>query len=212
MKTSFLYMYRGGMERMVWAAVVVLLIIIISLQYVNFHPERFVSLNDASLESVAAAGMDDLDLNEYGNISLSGDIDTTRQRVFYHGNNDSEFENSDLIEQSVLGGSDIFQPASGFQGVSAASHAGLNAFTMAGPSGLPYFDDMSMYDTPLSGSYDMDELLARKQQHRGAINQKATEGRVRSTKNLYAKYFQNELDENSNRIWWDDSGSEESGN
>ena len=67
----------------------------------------------------------------------------------------------------------------------------------------------AQYQEPLNErALSMDDKLARKQQHRADINKRAIDGRVRATKNLYEKYFANELAENEARDWWDGEASD----
>jgi hypothetical protein len=184
-------------------ALIIVLIVIIFVSMPMFHKYIY---GETGKESFLDT--DDTDYSDYGNISASWDMDSLLQRTpRIPFNNSDEIDNSDIVDQVISGGDTVFQPAHGV-GVSATTNASMNSFTLAGPSGLPYFDDISIYDSPTNGQINIDEKLAISQQHRGSIARKAVEGHVRSTRNLYQKYFTNELNENSNRIWWDDSSEE----
>jgi hypothetical protein len=149
--------------------------------------------------------LDDTEFSQYNNISLSEDIDMMQQRLtgldFSDSSNDPE--NAATADEALYRGNPVFQPATMSGGVTPTSHAGMDKFTLAGPAGLPMFDSESSYDISLTGAADVDELLARKQQHRSAINEKAIQGYVRSTRNIFQKYFTDELAENEQREWWD---------
>lgn len=188
---------------------VIIVIILIFLAFLGTRVEKFIDLTtDPIINNSNNIDSDDLGFSEYDNISLTRDIDSLQQRVpiiNFPGN--SEIDNSDLITQIVNHGDTVFQPAHGF-GVSTTSNASMNSFTLGGPSGLPFLDDESVYDSPTNGQINIDEKLAINQQHRGSIAKKAIEGFVRNTRNVYQKYFTDELNENSNRIWWDNSSDE----
>ena len=49
---------------------------------------------------------------------------------------------------------------------------------------------------------NMDELIIDRMNIHNHRAKEALDGRARVTKNLYQKYFTNELDENENREWW----------
>lgn len=48
-----------------------------------------------------------------------------------------------------------------------------------------------------------DELIANKMAHMSTKNRNAIHNRVRFTSNNFRKYFQEELDENEDRVWWE---------
>jgi hypothetical protein len=139
------------------------------------------------------------DHSKYGNIIESSDIDMMDQRL--HGldlsdpaGREQRIDNSDVVEMALNKGNAVFQPNG--VGVSATNSVDLASFTLHEPG------VMSAYDLPQSNFMDLDEVLSRKQQHRANMNKKATDGHVRSTKNIYNKYFKNELDENEKRVWY----------
>ena len=162
--------------------------------------EKFAPNNAATEGDDVRLDTDDNSMSIYGNMSLANDMDSTQQRIPNIDLTRGEIDNSDLVEQVVQRGNTVFQPAN--LGVTAASSAQLTNFTLAGPSGIPIYDHMPTYSIAQNNHNSIDELLARKQQHRGSMNQRAIDGRVRSTKNLYKRYFQNELDENEKRVWY----------
>ncbi len=59
-----------------------------------------------------------------------------------------------------------------------------------------------------TGEENIDELLTRKQVHRSNMNRTALDGKVRSTRAIYEKYFTSELDENDDRVWWSSEAQE----
>lgn len=146
---------------------------------------------------------DDMGYSNFNNISLSNDIDSLTQRTPNIAFPRNEIDNSDVIDQMY--GDTVFQPAHSI-GVSATTNASMTAFNLGGPGGL--MDEESPYDSPTNGQINIDEKLAISQQHRGSIARKAIEGYVRNTKNVYQKYFTNELSENAAREWWDNSSEE----
>lgn len=133
---------------------------------------------------------DNYEISKYNNISTSEDIDMTKQeeapmpRLFL----DNTIDNSDVIEMAITKGTTLFQPN------------GTGFSPLKGIADIPkHFND---YDIPLSGQQNVDEMLSRKQQQRAATNKRALDGAVRATKELYNKYFQEELDENEKRVWY----------
>lgn len=168
--------------------------------------------------------MDDTEFSPYGNIKTSSDIDSMMQRntnMDYIGYNDvgdggeirvidnsgeirvidnsgeiRVIDNSDLIEDFMQKSSSIFQPNTA-QGVTATSSAYHSNFTLHEPGMF------LQYSTPInSRGYTADEGMSRLQQHRSSINKRAIDGAVRTTKNRFAKFFANELDENEKRVWY----------
>jgi hypothetical protein len=132
----------------------------------------------------------------YGNISLA-DVDSlAAQRVFMSADasgTDGIIDNSDAVA-AALGYATTFQPNQ--LGVTPTTSGALGSFQMGEPGRTVPFQ------IPLSGTLDADELLARKQQHNGGRNKRAIDGAVRSTADLYRKYFQNELAEAEGNDWW----------
>lgn len=104
-------------------------------------------------------------------------------------------DNSAAVEEAISRGNTVFQPSA--QGVSTTSSAMLSNFNLAEPGPIPDFS------IPLNNrATSVDESLARKMQHRGAMNKKAIDGAVRTTKNKFQQLFRNELDENEGQNWW----------
>lgn len=141
--------------------------------------------------------------SEYDNISLPRDIDSVEQRridLDLRGLNQSTtIDNSDAVEDAVSRFSSTFQPSNS-QGVTSTSSAELAGTTLGEPERQRL---LLAYSVPFNdGAYDLDESLARGQQHRGTINKRAIDGAVRSTKNVFQRTLQNELDENEEREWW----------
>jgi hypothetical protein len=138
-------------------------------------------------------------ISQYGNIGISNDVDTLFQRNTDLDMTDvapDDLDNSDYVQESIQKGSSIFQPNTA-QGVTASQGAYHSNFKLAQP-GL-YME----YSVPINPrGYTADEALARKQQHRSDINKKAIDGAVRSTRNIFNKFFQNELHENETNEWW----------
>jgi len=77
---------------------------------------------------------------------------------------------------------------------------------------MSYSRGLYSYDPlfPCSGQFknynhealDIDDGLSRRQQYRSLINKKAIDGRVRSTRAIYDKYFAAEFDEAPRHEWW----------
>lgn len=137
---------------------------------------------------------DDYEISKYGNISTSEDIDMTRQEmpmnlnIPYASPESDKIDNSDVIEMAITRGTTLFQPNG--QGFSP-----LNGI-------VPTPSIFAKYDIPLSGQQNADEMLARKQQQRAATSKRSLDGAVRATRDLFCKYFQEELDENEHRVWY----------
>ena len=126
-------------------------------------------------------------------------IDPQLQRQYAVGYGNSELDNTDVVMQSIAPNA-LFQPIN--QGVSATSNAQLSNFTM----GEPGYSIMA--EAPQTNLASADELVARKQQHNLGLSRRAIDGAVRSTRNKFDKYFQNELTENEGRVWWSSEASE----
>ena len=141
----------------------------------------------------------DGDLSPYGNITVSGDVDTLFQRKTTLDMTDvkpDDLDNSDMVQIAMQRGSSIFQPNTA-QGTTASQAGYHSNFKLAQPG--MYME----YSVPINPrGYTADEALARLQQHRSEINKKAIDGAVRSTRNVFEKYFVNELKENEDREWW----------
>jgi hypothetical protein len=201
-------------SELIWAIIIVTLILLIVFGIVyKSHWEGFipVSNNPVVNGDIVNIDSDDLGLSDYGNISLSGDIDSMQQRVIgldFPPDLSEKIDNSDVIAQIVNRGDTVFQPSHAY-GVSTTTNASLTPMVIASRSNLPYLDDESSYDSP-TGALTIDEKLAISQQHRGAQSKRAIDGYVRSTRNLYEKYFTNELDESA-RVkegWWGQSSDD----
>ena len=131
-------------------------------------------------------------LSKYDNISMSEDVDMSKQDVYglQGGNNlNNQIDNADVIELAITRGTSLFQPQP------------KNGFTSL--KGLiDGNDNLYGYTIPLTGQQDVDELLARKQAQRGIMNKRSLDGAVRSTKKIFVKYLTDELAENEKRVWW----------
>lgn len=151
---------------------------------------------------------DDRFYGKYQNVDMT-DMDSMLQRPYNvnfgkdagpsdgtgMGAGSNVIDNSAAVEEAISRGNTVFQPS--MQGVSVTSSAMLSNFNMAEPGPIPD------YAIPLNNrATSVDESLARKMQHRGAMNKKAIDGAVRTTKNKFAQLFRNELDENEGRYWW----------
>lgn len=127
---------------------------------------------------------------------LPPEVDTINQRITNIIYPNDTLDNSDAVQNYLQKGSSIFQPGTA-QGVTTTSSANHSNFTLAQPGMY------NQYSVPLNPrGYNADEALARKQQHRGNMNKRAIDGMVRSTRNVFQKYFTDELKENENREWW----------
>jgi hypothetical protein len=148
---------------------------------------------------------DNVDEDEYmgpqQNIRLS-EVDTALQRPT--GLNlaigqvpteiNSSIDTSDVVQRVLTRGNVVYEP--NMQGVSATTAAQISNFNLAEPG------PTTLYSIARTNKTNVDEQLTRKQMHRGAMNKKAIDGKVRSTKNIYQKYFLNELDENEHKVWY----------
>lgn len=161
-------------------------------------PSNTVSSDETTLN----VNTDDDRYSEYNNISLSRDIDTMTQRradLVFSNDPSKPIDNSDLIHEAAMNYSSTFQPQLS-QGVTASQSADGSGFNLGEPDAPA---GIIKYSVPLNDfAYDLDESLARKQQHRSDMNKKAIDGAVRSTRNIYQKYFSNELNTNSEKQWW----------
>ena len=150
-------------------------------------------------ESKVEVNPDEYEFSKYGNISLSNDIDMSQQRVYASvGSPNDPIDNSDVIDMAVSKGSMLYQSINN----NITPIKSTMSQDVLGSSGTVE------YDIPMTGSQTIDEVLARKQQHRASINKKAIDGHVRSTKKIYEKYFKDELDENESKVWWSSEAQE----
>jgi hypothetical protein len=147
---------------------------------------------------------DDRRFSEFGNISLIDDIDSTHQRradliIPSTPDVEEDLDNGDMVGASMLKHSSLFLPNNA-QGVTPTSSAYMSSFTLGEPD--PGTASIQ-YSVPLDDSgFNLDQALARGQQHRASINKRAIDGAVRATKNLYKRVFGNELAEHEEREWW----------
>ena len=141
---------------------------------------------------------DNYDLSKYGNISMSDDIDSWKQRNHDMSIPESDtIDMSDIVESVIQRGTSDYQPANS-EGVTTTSSAYHNHLKLGEPG-----NQLAEYMVPANESgYNLDQALARKQQHIGSINKRAIDGMVRNTKNVFARTLQNELNENAEREWW----------
>jgi len=165
----------------------------------HMEEPREITNSTVSKDGQILIDTDENALSQYGNIGTSGDIDTLFQRKTDLDMTDvtpDDLDNSDFVQESIQKGSSIFQPNTA-QGVTASQAAYHSNFKLAQPG--MYME----YSVPINPrGYTADEALARKQQHRADINKKAIDGAVRSTRNIFNRFFQNELNENEEREWW----------
>lgn len=167
------------------------------------NAEKMTSPSDIEMSS---------DVVQNGNIAFNRDydlmtgaplnqIDPRLQRQWgIPGEDDSYIDNSDVVEQSISGGDSVFQPM--MQGTSATSAGQLGNFAMGRPG------KSVLHDIPQTNLASADELIARKQAHNLDLSRRAIEGTVRSTRNKFDKYFQNELAECEGLVWWSAEASE----
>ncbi len=120
---------------------------------------------------------DESEHSPYGNITIS-DIDSLEQTK------------PNIVGSDVLDNSDE-----------------VNNYIYKGPHAhIPHESDFlnshGFNQVPLTDGMDLDQALAHKKIHTDSINKRALDGRVRTTKKLYEKYFIDELNEQENREWW----------
>lgn len=183
--------------------------------YYMFRPKEHLENPDVPYGDTAVPGSplsldtDETRFSEYGNISMMSDVDSTYQRradLVLSGSSGSsgkspidDIDNSDVVDSALLKHSSLFLPAHA-TGVTPTSSAYMSNFTLGEPD--PATASIQ-YTVPLDDSaFNLDQALARGQQHRASINKRAIDGAVRATKNLYKRVFGNELAENENREWW----------
>ena len=138
------------------------------------------------MTDVDNSNVNDYGISRYGNISVSTDADMTKQEIPVQAEND-EFDNADTIDQVIT------------RGTSLLHNGGENFSTTNNHNN---FEMKQKYNIGLSGMQDADEMLARKQSQRAALNRDAITGAVRHTKRSYDRTFAEELDENEKRVWW----------
>lgn len=163
--------------------------------------------------------LDDTNLSHYGNISRDFDVDpvgqtdrykqmtATRDETESPTSGKNKIDNSDVIND-VLNGyssthvpqeaySDNFHESKDRQWVHEHFQKPDNYMLMSGGS-------VALNDRAITAN----DMLTRRQIHRGDINKKATDGRVRATKKMYERFFAHELAENYARDWWDGEGDD----
>ena len=167
------------------ALITILILVVIFLSY-NLYLNRQESI----------IGNNDENFDKYGNINLDKDVDTLQQRNYIPiEKNNSTINNNGVIDRAIYGY--ITEHTPNEPGISNSSSATMTNFYLGQPAETEFIRES--YDVR---AIDADEALSRKQQHRSDMNRKAIEGKVRSTKNLYNKYFADELDQNEKRDWW----------
>ena len=113
--------------------------------------------------------------NKYGNIQTARDINPIKQ-IPYRGQMYGPVDNSDLVNAEFDEEEMVY-----------------------------YGNNMgeSRYRNNISGrGYGVDEQLVRMQQNISDKNKRAIDGAVRSTKNKFSIYFEDELAQNEQREWW----------
>jgi hypothetical protein len=158
-------------------------IIILILVYGLFNKKSETLIAEPEVEN---ANVNSYGISRYSNISLPTDIDMTTQEVPVVGEN-NEFDNADTIDQVITRGTSMI-------------HNGNENFSVI--NNHNNFEMKQKYNIGLSGMQDADEMLARKQSQRAALNRDAITGAVRHTKRSYDRTFAEELDENEKRVWW----------
>jgi hypothetical protein len=170
-----------------------------------FKKEKMTSIMDSSDMSSDVVQNGNIAFNRDYDLMTGGElnrIDPRLQRQYGMpvGEDDSYIDNSDVVEQSISGGDSVFQPM--MQGSSATSAGQLGNFAMGRPG------RSVLHDIPQTNLASADELVARKQAHNLDLSRRAIEGAVRSTRNKFDKYFQNELAECEGLVWWSAEASE----
>ena len=110
-------------------------------------------------------------------------------------NKKSELDNSDVIKKASSSFVTLNDPP-----LSITNNAAMSNFynKMGG-----HVDNYSNFTIPINDhGITLDEALARKQAHRSLMNKRAIDGSVRTTKKMFEKFFQQELNENEKRVWW----------
>lgn len=156
--------------------------------YYLFNQKEFFTNENVVENGHLNLNTDDNEINKYGNISTSMDIDMTEQQIQNMKFNGVSIDNSDVIEMAITRGTTLFQPD------------GKGFSPLRGNVETPSM--FANYNTVLSGKQNVDEMLARKQQQRANINKRAIDGTVRDTRTFYDKFYKNELDENEKRVWY----------
>jgi hypothetical protein len=175
--------------------------------HVSEHMEepREITTDVATKDGKMLIDIDETALSPYGNIGTADNVDTLFQRktdLDMTGVEKDDLDNSDLVQDLMQKGSSIFQPNTA-QGTTASKAGYHSNFKLAEPG--MYME----YSTPINPrGYNADEALSRAQQHRADINKRAIDGAVRSTRNIFEKYFFNELRETEMRDWWSAEASE----
>jgi hypothetical protein len=144
-------------------------------------------------------GWDNENYDKYGNIKTEKNVDTFDQRTFVpiEPSMGTNIDNQDVVNRAIRGQISPHTPLE--RGVSPSSSATMTNF---------YLGDKHSNINPIIRepyevkALDMDEILARKQQHAGDKNRKALDGKIRSTKNIYQRFFADECDQNEKRVWW----------
>jgi hypothetical protein len=168
------------------------------------HLETIQPITDNMIQSdgIPNYNSDDTSFSEYDNISFQRDIDSMGQRnidLELSPVDTTEFDNTDIVESAIAKHSSNFQPDRA-HGFSSSNSAYLSNMTLGEPD--PNGNNLR-YTVPLNDfAYDLDESLSRGQQYRASINKRAIDGAVRSTKNIFQRFFNNEMDENEKRVWY----------
>jgi hypothetical protein len=132
--------------------------------------------------------------SDFGNIVPEKDIDTLQQRKFIPAKLGDEIDNQNVMEKAISGMLTTHTPTE--PSWSTSNTGTMTGFYLNKPS-KTYIQEA--YE---NRAMDADEAIARKQEHHGDMNRKALDGKIRSTKNIYEKYFVPELDQNEKRVWW----------
>lgn len=143
-------------------------------------------INEKATNNENTIDTDNYSLSKYGNISVSQDVDMTKQEVDLP-EGDNSLDNTDIVDQVITRGTSLIHSKPD----SYSPTVNHNTFEMK-----------KKYNIGLTGKQDADEMLARKQSQRGALNRDAMTGFARHTANKYYNSFDDELNENEHRVWW----------
>jgi Ca2+/Na+ antiporter len=171
-------------------------------EYLVGDPE----FNLAKQDNELPTNFDDTSLSKYNNISKDFDVDYLGQdetKSLIPSKQSNEIDNSEVFD-NILNQSSMFSPNE------AHSRDYYNVEDRAWYSKhfqQPQNITVEGLTIPINErGVNADDSLTRRQITRGEINKKATDGRVRATKNLFQRFFKNEQAESYATEWWGGEG------
>ena len=186
---------------------IILIILIIVLSYFSFNCKEvilgglitYAIIN--TFEKPVEKFINEDKLQEFSKFSNIKDIDIDKMLgknsmdAYLKEENNENYDNQDEIDRELEAGFSTFQPEYS-TGISGTENGLDSNFYLAEPETEKYTVALN------TKGYTLNDSITRKQQQNSSINKQSMDGYVRSTKDMYKKYFTNELNYQESKDWW----------